>query len=142
VLVNSETLVEPETIERVRDLAFELELNEYAVGTMSPFTLRKPAPGGGSEPAVPEGMLTPDEVAFALIDLQQNDPMMRNLITPDLSGVVLIMFPNQELVAERGAKAMIDNLRETIAPFQAAGLSVEITGPPVWTTEMLNAAVW
>ncbi|MBF0679207.1 MAG: MMPL family transporter [Devosia sp.] len=141
VLVNSETLVEPETIERVRDLAFELELNEYAVGTMSPFTLRKPAPGGGSEPAVPEGMLTPDEVAFALIDLQQNDPMMRNLITPDLSGVVLIMFPNQELVAERGAKAMIDNLRETIAPFQAAGLSVEITGPPVWTTEMLNAAV-
>jgi predicted RND superfamily exporter protein len=141
ILVNSPRLAEPEVLESIRDLAFELELNDYAVGTMSPFTLRKPAPGGGSVPAVPEDLLTADEVAFALMDLQQNDPMMRNLITPDLDGVVLIMFPNQELVSERGAKAMIDDLRATIAPFQSEDVSVEITGPPVWTTEMLNAAV-
>jgi len=141
VLVNSERLAEPEIIEQVRSLAFELELNEFAVGTMSPFTLRKPSPYGGSEPAVPEGLQTADEVAFALMDLQQNDPMMRNLITPDLNGVVLIMFPNQDVVKERGAKAMIENLRQTIVPFQSADISIEITGPPVWTTEMLNAAV-
>lgn len=141
VLVNSPRLAEPEIIEKVRDLAFELELNDFAVGTMSPFTLRKPSASGGSEPAVPEGLRTADEVAFALMDLQQNDPMMRNLITPDLDGVVLIMFPNQDVVKERGAKAMIENLRETIAPFQSADISIEITGPPVWTTEMLNAAV-
>src|SRR5690606_27784378 len=42
VLVTTPRLTEPETLERVRELAFELELNEYAVGTMSPFTLRKP----------------------------------------------------------------------------------------------------
>ncbi|MGV3575603.1 MAG: efflux RND transporter permease subunit [Devosia sp.] len=141
VLVNSERLAEPEIIEQVRSLAFELELNDFAVGTMSPFTLRKPSVNGGSEPAVPEGLQTADEVAFALMDLQQNDPMMRNLITPDLNGVVLIMFPNQDVVKERGAKAMIANLRETIAPFQSDDISIEITGPPVWTTEMLNAAV-
>lgn len=141
VLVNSERLAEPEIIEQVRSLAFELELNEFAVGTMSPFTLRKPSAYGGSEPAVPEGLQTADEVAFALMDLQQNDPMMRNLITPDLNGVVLIMFPNQDVVKERGTKAMIENLRQTIAPFQTADISIEITGPPVWTTEMLNAAV-
>ena len=141
VLVNSERLAEPEIIEQVRSLAFELELNDFAVGTMSPFTLRKPSANGGSEPAVPEGLQTADEVAFALMDLQQNDPMMRNLITPDLNGVVLIMFPNQDVVKERGAKAMIANLRETIAPFQSDDVSIEITGPPVWTTEMLNAAV-
>lgn len=141
VLVNSERLAEPEIIEQIRSLAFELELNDFAVGTMSPFTLRKPSANGGSEPAVPEGLQTADEVAFALMDLQQNDPMMRNLITPDLNGVVLIMFPNQDVVKERGAKAMIANLRETIAPFQSADVSIEITGPPVWTTEMLNAAV-
>jgi predicted RND superfamily exporter protein len=95
VLVNAPNLVDPDLIEEVRNLAFDLELNEYAVGTMSPFTLRKPNGNGGSVPAVPEGMLTPDEVAFALMDLQQNDPMMRNLITPDLTGVVLIMFPTR-----------------------------------------------
>ena len=141
VLVNSERLVDPEVIEQVRNLAFDLELNDFAVGTMSPFTLRKPDGNGGSVPAVPEGMLTPDEVAFALGDLQQNDPMMRNLITPDLAGVVIIVFPNREVVLERGAKAMIEDLRRTIAVYQGGDLTIDITGPPVWTTEMLNAAV-
>jgi predicted RND superfamily exporter protein len=141
VLVTSPTLTNPETLEHIRELAFELELNEFAVGTMSPFTLRKPDGAGGSVPAVPEGMTDFAQVALALTDLQQNDPMMRNLITPDLSGVVLIMFPNQELVKEKGAKAMIASLRDTIAPYQSADVSIELTGPPVWTSEMLNAAV-
>ncbi len=141
VLVNSENLVDPDVIEQVRELAFDIELNDYAVGTMSPFTLRKPDGNGGSVPAVPEGMLTPDEVAMALMDLQQNDPMMRNLITPDLTGVVLIMFPNQDLMGETGVKDMIESLRNAIAPYQGGELQIEITGPPVWTSEMLNAAV-
>ncbi len=54
VLVNSANLVDPDVIETVRNLAFDLELNDFAVGTMSPFTLRKPTPEGGSVPAVPE----------------------------------------------------------------------------------------
>lgn len=141
VLVNAPNLVDPDVLEEVRTLAFDLELNDYAVGTMSPFTLRRPDSGGGSVPSVPEGMLTADEVAMALMDLQQNDPMMRNLITPDLTGVVLIMFPNQEKVMQDGAKAMIASLRETLAFYEGGDLSIEITGPPVWTSEILNAAV-
>ena len=141
VLVNSPNLTDPATLERIRELAFELELNEFAVGTMSPFTLRKPDGSGGSVPAVPEGMTDFAEVALALSDLQQNDPMMRNLITPDLTGVVLIMFPNQEMTKGEGTKAMIASLRETIAPFESENISIELTGPPIWTSEMLNAAV-
>ncbi len=141
VLVNAPNLVDPDVIEDIRSLAFDLELNDYAVGTMSPFTLRKPNGSGGSVPAVPENMLTADEVAMALSDLQQNDPMMRNLITPDLTGVVLIMFPNQELVNRDGAKAMIASLRETLSWYEGGSLDIELTGPPVWTSEMLNAAV-
>ena len=78
-----------------------------------------------SVPAVPEGMLTADEVAFSLMDLQQNDPMMRNLINPDLSGVVIILFPDPELTRGGGAKAMIASLNEqldTSLPAQYAGL--------------------
>jgi predicted RND superfamily exporter protein len=141
VLVSSPRMTEPETLERVRELAFDLELNEFAVGTMSPFTLRRPDTFGGSVPAVPEGMDDFAEVARALADLQQNDPMMRNLITPDLSGVVLIMFPNQDMVRSQGNKALIDSVRETIAYYADENISIELTGPPLWTTEMLNAAV-
>ncbi|MDB5615236.1 MAG: family transporter [Devosia sp.] len=141
VLVSSPRLTEPETLERVRELAFDLELNDYAVGTMSPFTLRKPSGNGGSVPAVPEGLDNFADVARALTDLQQNDPMMRNLITPDLTGVVLIMFPNQEMTRGEGSKAMIASVRETIAYYADENISVELTGPPLWTSEMVNAAL-
>ena len=63
VMVNSPNLVDPDVLEDIRSLAFDLELNEYAVGTMSPFTLRKPDGSGGSVPAVPEGMLNAAEIA-------------------------------------------------------------------------------
>ncbi|WP_375452084.1 RND family transporter [uncultured Devosia sp.] len=141
VLVNSPQLTNPVVLEQVRNLAFDLELNEFALGTMSPFTLRKPDGQGGSVPAVPEGMTDFAQVAIALSDLQQNDPMMRNLITPDLSGVVLIMFPNPELTKGDGTKAMLASLRQVIAPYQSADLGIELTGPPIWTSEMLDAAV-
>jgi len=141
VLVNSPRLTEPETLERVRELAFDLELNEFAVGTMSPFTLRKPTADGGSVPAVPENMESYGEVARALSDLQQNDPMMRNLITPNLDGVVLIMFPDQEMIRGDGTKRMIASVQETIARYADDNISVELTGPPIWTTEMIGAAI-
>ena len=141
VLVNSPHLTDPVVLEQVRSLAFDLELNDFAVGTMSPFTLRKPNGSGGTVPAVPEGMTDFAQVALALTDLQQNDPMMRNLITPDLTGMVLIMFPNPDMTKGSGTKEMIASLRETLALYQSDDLTVELTGPPVWTSEMLNAAV-
>ncbi|GHA11139.1 hypothetical protein GCM10007989_01810 [Devosia pacifica] len=141
VLVNSPRLTDPQVLEDIRFLALELELSPYATGTLSPFSLRSPDGQGGSVPAVPEGMTSSEDVAAALQDLQQNDPMMRNLITPDLSGVVMIVFPNREMTAADGTRAMIASLRETVAPYQSDDIQVELTGPPIWTSEMLNAAV-
>jgi len=141
VLISSPRLTEPETLERIRELAFEIELNDYAVGSMSPFSLRKPTSYGGSVPVVPEGMDDFAQVAVALSDLQQNDPMMRNLITPDLTGIVVIMFPNQEMARNDGAAAMIESLRRTIAPYEDENISIELTGPPLWTSEMVNASL-
>jgi len=141
VLVNSPRLTDPSVIEEVRNLAFDLELNDYVMGTMSPFTMRTPDPRGGSVPAVPEGMQDFAEVALALSNLQQNDPMMRNLITPDLTGVVLIVFPDQAMVRENGLEAMIASLEGELGFYAGPDLSIEVTGPPIWTSEMVSAAV-
>jgi predicted RND superfamily exporter protein len=141
LLVSSPNLSDPAVLEQARELAFDLALNEYAVGTLSPFSLRKPDGAGGSVPAVPEGMGTTEEVAAALTDLQQNDPMMRNLITPDATGVVMIMFPNPEMTRAEGTRAMIASLREMVSFYAGGDLAIELTGPPIWTSEMLNASV-
>jgi predicted RND superfamily exporter protein len=104
-------------------------------------TLRVPAPDGTTLPAVPEGMQTPEEVSKALTDLYNNDPMMKNLINPDLSGVVIIVFPNPEMTKGGGTRAMINDLRSLVADYESDQIQVELTGPPIWTSEMLNAAV-
>lgn len=141
LLVTSPNLTDPGVLERMRELALELSLNEYAAGTLSPFALRKPDGHGGTVPAVPEGLTDPVAVAAAMSDLQQNDPMMRNLINPDLSGVVMILFPDPEMSQGDGTKAMIESLRELAADYESEDIAVELTGPPIWTTEMLGAAV-
>src|SRR5690606_8644829 len=38
-------------------------------------------------------------------------------------------------------KALIASLRETIAFYQSEDIQIELTGPPIWTTEMLEASV-
>lgn len=141
LLVSSPDLTNPQTIETIRAMALDLSNSEYITGTMSAFTLRKPGPDGTTLPAVPEGMQNADEVKTALTDLQQNDPMMRNLINPDLSGVVIIVFPNPEMTKGAGTKAMINDLRSLVSDYQSTDVQVELTGPPIWTSEMLNAAV-
>lgn len=141
LLVTSPRLTEPAVLERMRELALDLELSDYAVGTLSPFSLRKPDGAGGSLPAVPEDMTDPAQVAAAMTDLQQNDPMMRNLINPDLSGVVMIMFPNPDLTRGAGTKAMIADVTNLAGQYESEDIHIELTGPPVWTSEMLDASV-
>jgi len=141
ILVKSPHLTDPKVLEHLRDLAFDLELNDYAVGTLSPFSLRKPGPDGGSVPAVPENMKDPAEVAKVLTDLRNNDPIMRNLIVGDLSGLVMIMFPdNAKTKAPGGVHNMIQSLRDLVAQYDSDDIQVELTGPPIWTTEMLDAS--
>ncbi len=141
VLVRSPNLTSPETIETIREMALGLTLSDYLSGSMSAFTLRKPGPDGGTLPVVPEGMTSPEQVEAALTDLARNDPLMRNLINPDLSGVVIILFPNQQIVNERGTKPMIEDLRASLDLYASDNLQIELTGPPIWTSEMLGATV-
>ena len=141
LLIRSPDLTNPETIETIRAMALDLANSEYVTGTMSAFTLRVPGEGGTTLPAVPEGMKSPEEVREALLRLYETDPMMRNLINPDLSGVVIIAFPNPEMTKGNGTKAMIQSLRDTVEFWQDGSIEVELTGPPIWTSEMLNAAV-
>ena len=141
LLIRSPNLTDPATIEEIRTLTLSVTLSDYLSGSMSAFTLRKPGPDGGTLPVVPEGMTSPEEVRAALTDLQQNDPLMRNLINPDLSGVVIILFPNHDIVSEQGTKPMLDDLRSTLDLFASENLQIELTGPPIWTAEMLSATV-
>ncbi len=144
LLVRSEHLTDPDVIEKLRELAFDLELNEFAVGTLSPFSLRKPTDTPGvTVPAVPENMQSEEEVRAALVELRQTDPIMQNLILEDLTGMVMIMFPGSDIVVSRSEDAMTVSLEALISdPFyQSDKFTIEITGPPIWAKELLDASL-
>lgn len=141
ILAHSDDLTDPEVLESLRNLAFDLELSPFAVGTLSPFSLRKPAANGVTQPAVPENMQTREEVAAALHGLRENDPIMRNLITEGLDGLVMIMFPDPSTTSGPGEKAMLIELRALVADYSNDKVTVELTGPPVWKAEMLDASI-
>lgn len=138
---NAETLTRPDVLENIRALALDISNTDYVQGTMSAFTLRKPGPDGTTLPAVPEGLNNQDEVKSALLDLQQNDPMMRNLINPNLDGVVIIVFPTPDATKGGNTKKFIADLRQLVAGYEMPGVTITPTGPPIWTSEMLGAAV-
>ncbi len=141
VLVKTDRLTDPDVLENIRAMALDLSNSDSISGTMSAFTLRKPEGNGSTVPAVPEGMTDPEQIRSALTDLQQNDPMMRNLISPDLSGVVIIVFPKPEATRGNGTKELIKELRDLTSFYKMDGVQIELTGPPIWTSEMLNAAI-
>ena len=141
ILVHSDNMTDPKVLETLRDLAFDLELSSYAVGTLSPFSLRKPAADNVTEPAVTEGMTSRDEVVRTLTELRQNDPIMRNLIVEDLTGMVMIMFPDQTKAKGAGEKAMIAELSDLVDYYNSDTITVELTGAPIWKVEMLDASV-
>ncbi len=141
ILVKSDQMTDPEVIETLRNLAFDLELTDFAVGTLSPFSLRKPADDNQTLPAVPENMTSAEIVAQELTALRGNDPIMRNLIVEDLTGMVMIMFPDQEKTQGAGEKEMIASLRELVEFYRSDKLEIELTGAPIWKTEMLDASI-
>lgn len=141
ILVTTDKMTDPAVLETLRDLAFDLELEDFSVGTLSPFSLRKPVQDGPTMPAVPEDMQNAEIVAAELTDLRENDPLMRNLIVEDLTGMVMIMFPDQTRMDGDGEKRMITNLQNLAASYTNEDIQVDVTGAPIWKTEMLEASV-
>ncbi|WP_404404130.1 RND family transporter [Pelagibacterium halotolerans] len=140
LFVESDDLTDPAVIEELRYLGLELEVNPFAAGTLSPFSLRQPTEDGASVPAVPEGMETRAEVEAALTQLRETDPIMRNLIFADNSGMVMIFFPDPDKLAAEGERAMIASLQDLVSFYETDDISLHLTGPPVWKQELLNAA--
>ncbi len=142
ILVTSPNLTDPKTLEILRELSFDLELSSFAVGTLTPFSLRRPTDNEqGSVPAVPENMQSKEEVREKLIELRKNDEILRNLIGQNIDSLVMIMFPDKELTKGEGEQAMLDELEGLAKQYQRDDIHIEVTGQPVWKSEMLDATI-
>jgi uncharacterized protein len=141
VVIEGKTLMDRESLEKLRDLVTELQLIEGTRGIISLFSARQPPEGDHlPEPLFPEPL--PEGKAYdALVQKVLSNEIIRGkLISEDgeLALVVLALDPNA--ATGNGLSAIIAEIRKTVAEnIAGTGLKGELSGVPVMQLDIRNA---
>ncbi len=141
VVIEGKSLLERESLDKLRDLATDLQLIDGVRGIISLFSARQP-PENGHIP----GPLFPDPLpegrAYdALVKRIVSNEILRGKILSEdgqLTLIVLALDPN--VVAGSGLSGAVAEIRKTVAEDLAgAGLKAELSGVPVMQLEIRTA---
>jgi uncharacterized protein len=142
VVIEGKTLMERESLEKLRDLVTELQLIEGTRGIISLFSAReRPSEGDHlPEPLFPEPL--PEGKAYdALVQRVLSNEIIRGkLISEDgeLALIVLALDPNA--ATGNGLSAIVAEIRKTVAEnIAGTGLKGELSGVPVMQLDIRNA---
>jgi uncharacterized protein len=141
VVVSGKSLLERDSVEKLRELVTELQLIDGARGAISMFSAREPAANGGTPPplfpdSLPEGQEYKDLVANAT-----SNQLIRGKLLADNGRLALIVLSLDPKVVESDKlQAAVNEIRKTMdAELQGAGLKAELSGVPVMQLEIRHA---
>jgi predicted RND superfamily exporter protein len=141
VVVEGKTLMDRESLGKLRDLVTELQLIEGTRGIISLFSARQPPEGDHlPEPLFPEPL--PEGKAYdALVQKVVSNEIIRGkLISEDgeLALIVLALDPNA--ATGNGLSAIVTEIRKTVTEnIAGTGLKGELSGVPVMQLDIRNA---
>jgi predicted RND superfamily exporter protein len=141
VVVSGKSLLERDSVEKLRELVTELQLIDGARGAISMFSAREPAANGGTPPplfpdSLPEGQDYQDLVARAT-----SNQLIRGKLLSDNGRLALIVLSLDPKVVESDKlQAAVNEIRKTMdEELQGAGLKAELSGVPVMQLEIRHA---
>lgn len=141
VVVEGKSLLERDSLEKLRNLVTDLQLIDGTRGIISIFSARTPPeagriPGPLFPETLPEGQAYDDLIAR----VRSNEILRGKLLAEDgtLTLVVLALEPS---VAGSGAmNGIVGEMRQTMADdLEGSGLTAELSGVPVMQLEIRNA---
>lgn len=138
VVAEHPDLLTPEHIERLRDIALDLEFLNASRGVTSIFAARKPPGNAGSpQPLIP-AVLPGDEAFDALRrDILTDSFVGGKLISADGSLTLLVVNLDRQAVANEGLEKAIGDVRAVLsARLRGSDLKVRLTGTPVMQYEI------
>jgi uncharacterized protein len=141
VVVEGKTLMERESLERLRDLVTELQLIEGTRGVVSLFSARQPPEGGHlPEPLFPDPL--PDGKAYGELvqKVLSNEIIRGKLISEDGELALIVLALDPAAATGNGLSNVVTEIRKTVAEnIAGTGLKGELSGVPVMQLDIRNA---
>ena len=141
VVVEGKTLLERNSLEKLRDLVTDLQLVDGTRGIISLFSARQP-PENGNLPAplfpetLPQGQAYQDFIA----KVRGNEVIRGKLLSDDGTLALVVLALDPEVVSSKGLGKTIGEVRDLMKDDLAGtGLTSQLSGVPVMQLEIRNA---
>lgn len=142
VVVEGKSLLERNSLEKLRDLVTDLQLVDGTRGIISLFSARQP-PEPGKLPAalfpekLPEGAAYDDFIKNKVLT---NEVIRGKLISDDGTLALIVLALDPKIVGDKGLNTTIGEVRKIMAEDLAdTGLNSQLSGVPVMQLEIRNA---
>jgi len=141
VVVEGKSLLERNSLEKLRDLVTDLQLVDGTRGIISLFSARQP-PEGGRLPAAlfPETLPEGADYAAFIKRVRDNEVIKGKLLSEDGTLALIVLALDPKIVGNKGLNATIGEVRKIMNEDLAdTGLSSQLSGVPVMQLEIRNA---
>lgn len=141
MVVEGDSLLERDSIEKLRNLVTELQLIEGTRGVLSIFSARQPPENGQLPGPLFPAELPEGEDYEALVQKVLTNEIIRGKLLSDDGKLALVVIALDPAVANgEGDGMIVKTLRETMAEeLEGTGLRAELSGVPVMRLEIRNA---
>jgi uncharacterized protein len=138
IVVEGKTLMERDSLEKLRGLVTELQLIEGTKGIISLFSARQPPEGDHlPEPLFPEPLPEGKDYDALVQKVLTNEIIRGKLISEDGELALIVLALDPEAATGNGLTSLVTEIRRTVADELAGtGLKAELSGVPVMQLAM------
>ena len=141
VVIEGKTLLERESLEKIRNLVTDLQLIDGTRGLVSLFSARQPPEGGGlPAPVFPDQLPEGPEYEKLKERVLSNEIIRGKLLSEDGTLALVVLALDPKIVEGKGLNDVVGEIRNLVAEdLEGANLQAQLSGVPVMQLEIRNA---
>jgi predicted RND superfamily exporter protein len=141
VVVEGDKLLQRESLEKIRNLAADVQLVDGVSGLISLFSARQaPTPGQVPAPLFPEDLPEGEEFQQLIERVRSNEIIRGKLLSEDGQLALIVLSLDQTAVERLGLREVVGEIRKVVEEDMAgSGLRTQLSGVPVMQLEIRNA---
>jgi len=141
VVIEGKTLLQRESVEKLRDLVTDLQLVDGVRGLISLFSARQPPENGGvPAPLFPENLPTGAAYDALIQKVLSNEIIRGKLLSEDGELALVVLALDPKVAESKGLNETVTEIRKVMAEDLAGThLTAQLSGVPVMQLEIRNA---